>query len=920
MKKIFLIILILCCLICSSCKKEGYQNPDLTKETIDEKSLSDKEAHNIALPLINGALDVYDKIMGLNFELVDTEVIKPDWDYILLNSETYHRVTTINSKEELWSYAKTVFSEEAAKRIFELRIEGDDNIIPRFTEKNNRLYMMWNEHIISKEHFELKDVTVIDDKEKAFSVLADFYYTKAILHFVKREEWRLDNSIIEGELEYQNLTEATNSSDAITFIDNTYFTLNRSALTKSDAISEEEAIKIFTPLLKRAEYVDNTLFHSSLGQARNVVNHRGAEYTLVDFPLYKSLEDIESAVSSAFTKDSANRLFFPKLDQSIDNPRYLEKGEKLYCLLADRGNAVSFDYESSRLVEQYENALVLSVDTYVLGDFETKQYFVIIKNEQGWRMAHSPFYEYLKAPDFQYENITLVTLDEGETMSYAPLRLEKFPVTFVYNGEKVTINKPILTGIKTNIVRTYKQFFAFENGILVLTALEKKDGNTRERHLLLNKNGKITNTEYPLSTAVEDIAKISGYPEDVEVIQTGQTEAYKQQLYKGGVAVSEFFDEIGFFNNGLALARKDNKYGIISLDGDTIVEPFIEVDDLRYPPDYSGYQVKHLTDDAFILPINGELVIFTLTRGEAKEPEKIKTLKITFTDDFNEYVAPELCSVEDFDWGEYMPFVKYAEARYTNGGSLIHGYAFLTPDTRSLDEGKAIYKRVNDKYKITSEVIDGAFLNIDINTDEGKLYCEFLFESKIIRFSDSLEPLERVSYNCVEEVEGNDLLSHKWQIKHEVLKNGIPVNITKSETGLVYNIYRSNEKSYPYVIETNTKDYVKITDKVNDKILLISRSFYEKQRLYMYNLETQELTPLMDYAFDAKMSPDLKYLVYTNFNWENTLQENKDGFYIKNLENGKTIFYPCKKIANYAWDKNHTCEGFVCYDALKGYQ
>ncbi len=917
MKKIFVAFLVLCCFFSSSCKKEIPQNPDLTKEPPYEEFIYDEECE-IAIPLIEGAIDVYDKIMGCNFEIDYPEEIKLNRDYIIIDYETYHRVTNFNSKEELWTFAKTVFTDESAKRNFELRIDGNKKIAPRFVEKHNRLYMMWKEYIVSKEHFELKDISVIDVKENEFSVLADFYYTKAILHFVKEEEWRIDNSIVEGELEYQSLREVSNTPDVITFINNTDFLLNRSTLTKSDAISEEEAIKIFTPLFKRAEYVVNELFHSSYGNAMSVITHREAEYNLVDFPFYKSLEDIKSATLSTFTKDSANRLFFPKLDQSLDNPKYIEKGGKLYSLSADRGNAVSFDYESASLVEQYEDVLVMSVDTYVLNDFEAKEYFVIIKNEHGWRMTHSPFDEYLKTPDFQYEKVNLVTLNEGQTTCYAPLQLEKFPVTFDYNGESVTINEPIFTGIKTNSVKTYKEFFAFENGFLVLTALEEKNGKITERYLLLNKDGEVTNTEYPSSTAVKNRVKISTYPEGVEVVQTGEVGEYKQQLYKNGSSISESFDEIGFFNNGLALARKKNKYGIISLDGDTLVEPFIEIDDLKYPPDNRCYQVKHLTDDAFILPINGELVVFTLTRGEREEPQKIRTLNIIFTDDLSEceYVAPEICEFQDFTWGEYLPFVSFAEAVYTNGGHIIGGYAFLTPDTKTLNEGQAVYKRFNDMYKITNEVIDGTFLNVDINSDEAKLYREFLFESKITKVSEDLKPLERVSFNLIEKSESEYLLSHTWQKKHEVLENGMPVKVTKSQSGALYNTYYSHKSSEPYVLKTNTDDHVEIVDNVDNKILLISRVFYEKQRLYTYNLETEELKPFMDYAFDAKISPDLKYLVYTNFNWENTLQNYNNGFYIKNLEDRKTIFYSCKSVANYVSSKNHTCEGFVLLDAL----
>lgn len=114
-----------------------------------------------------------------------------------------------------------------------------------------------------------------------------------------------------------------------------------------------------------------------------------------------------------------------------------------------------------------------------------------------------------------------------------------------------------------------------------------------------------------------DIKAISKYPDGLKIVQKGEPGAYEQYLAtENGDVLSEGFDEISFFYNGIAVARKGNKLGFISDDGATLLEPSIEIDDLRYndPDKARGFQVRYMTDDAFVVSIGGELAIITLDR------------------------------------------------------------------------------------------------------------------------------------------------------------------------------------------------------------------------------------------------------------------------------------------------------------------
>ena len=96
---------------------------------------------------------------------------------------------------------------------------------------------------------------------------------------------------------------------------------------------------------------------------------------------------------------------------------------------------------------------------------------------------------------------------------------------------------------------------------------------------------------------------------------TGVPGEYKQQLFnKDGSPASEVFDGIGYFYNGIAPVESDGKIGFIGDDGSTLLEPCIQYDDLRYPPDYEGYWFYYLTEDSIVLPIDGEFAVITLTR------------------------------------------------------------------------------------------------------------------------------------------------------------------------------------------------------------------------------------------------------------------------------------------------------------------
>ncbi len=409
--------------------------------------------------------------------------------------------------------------------------------------------------------------------------------------------------------------------------------------------------------------------------------------------------------------------------------------------------------------------------------------------------------------------------------------------------------------------------------------------------------------------------------------------------------------------------------------------------------------MKHLTDDAFMLSVNGELVIFTITRDGKEASNKIQpknesTKELAFVfpyiDSDKKIEEPEYSAFDDFEFGDYVPFVKTMVGRYANPGFAIYSYSFLTPETQDLSEGVDLYDSFNDRYKTEYEVVGNKFMPYmsDIRDEENKVYREWMFESKIVKASQDLKRIERLSYIPNEIKDADSLYSGTWQTKYEILENGIvkdtyfgkpnrsidqamlneelynrhefadgskPTRVFDNEDCAVYSTeYFSHEEADTYKLlvvsksdlsikyeitvpsrmasestdENGRKYYVSVnvTDLVNGcyMLLTVSKYYYDSyddhyDKLYLYDLEENALTYLEDFAYDAKLSPDMKYIVYTDYNAELSLPEWQKGVRIKNLEDGKTVLFPydIEKEVNRFMAQEYAIEGFVEYEALK---
>ncbi len=538
--------------------------------------------------------------------------------------------------------------------------------------------------------------------------------------------------------------------------------------------------------------------------------------------------------------------------------------------------------------------------------------------------------ENVQMTDTRYQNIPFVETTEGEFFSFASKNQHIFPITFENGNETVTVNAPIFTGIKTKNAYTYKNYFAFQESQVVIPVLTKyNDQNNVTRYLLIDKEGNLIDDNFNRSCAVADIASISKNPSTLDVVQIGEFGAYEQYLATtDGEVLSEKFDEIGFFYNGISIVRKGDKIGFISDEGDTLLEPSIEIDDLRYTPDYNRpFQVKYMTDDAFIVSIGGELAIITLDRAVDAE-QYVVTLPFDFSKE--PYAEPEITPTNEFVWGDYMPFVVYTK---DNLDDPIPIFALLGEGVTTLDEGHKVYEKLNNLYLTTYPVPEGDYSGISYSEER---ISDYLFGSNIINMSEDLEKME--VWRVV------DFENSKAEL--DVYQKGVLVSTTNYDTwyrtnarvrdestgvnisfdGLQatrsydhtdnkqsYQVHKKSELLYEVVFELEEHYNVVLNQIIDETHLLLTFINHSdtpitsnpndngiSRNTYLFSAEEKSLTKVENYIANPLMSPDGKYLIYSSFkdrnasanppdNWAYVM---KAGFYVKNLENGQTTFYP----------------------------
>ncbi len=163
----------------------------------------------------------------------------------------------------------------------------------------------------------------------------------------------------------------------------------------SSPLSLNEVKNIFEPLLKKAIEVEQTIINDAGTfdyDSEIAFRQNDGDYSLITDEDFQTIDDVWNYAYTAFTVEAAQRTFSDKLDQSSVVPRFLEKDGKLYYNRNAHGYNSRFDMDSLKIINQFENAVVISINNYLPGDDETpseKLIFIMVNTQNGWRLANT---------------------------------------------------------------------------------------------------------------------------------------------------------------------------------------------------------------------------------------------------------------------------------------------------------------------------------------------------------------------------------------------------------------------------------------------------------------------------------------------------------------------------------------------------
>lgn len=233
-----------------------------------------------------------------------------------------------------------------------------------------------------------------------------------------------------------------------------------------------------------------------------------------------------------------------------------------------------------------------------------------------------------------------------------------------------------------------------------------------------------------------------------------------------------------------------------------------------------------------------------------------------------DYIAPDFVSAYEFEWGEYLPILKFDTESMVDK----YVYAVITPQSKELDDAINAY---------------------------------YLYENSGNNIFDVAEFSEQT---LVQAVPPEHLAEHVCSYVAndgytlETGANEDAFNVLSADGELLYSVIKEPRDSAEY-----GDIYLTVEQLIDGRYLVINAVYdarkgyylYENHAVQLFDLETQEYTYLVGDSRDAILSPDGKYLAYSlptvdeNFNNGHWDYSKNKGFYILNIESGKTLYYEC---------------------------
>ncbi len=313
--------------------------------------------------------------------------------------------------------------------------------------------------------------------------------------------------------------------------------------------------------------------------------------------------------------------------------------------------------------------------------------------------------------------------------------------------------------------------------------------------------------------------------------------------------------------------------------------------------------------------------------------ENTKDIEISFPElSFEEpFTELNLVSPEEFEWGEYVPLVQVSGIESLNASNSVVAMAILSRDASDFIEAREVYSDFNSRYLVEYkpeqdyEIHGGHVLDFPEIAD-------YLYKSRIEYATEDLSRMVRCSVQVENETESRYSLSDS--VRCDYIENGEVVYSNSSQYRYWFYDKRKIFRGSHYVGTTEFyKDCFLYADSSNDKaelysldevkmlynITLPDKCYVESYNrngmilennsnasceIYYYNFHSGELTLIETYAFNSSLSPDGQYVAYTSLDYDTTIEGRENGFYIKNLKSGETVYYPYPYESYEYWNIN----------------
>lgn len=335
-------------------------------------------------------------------------------------------------------------------------------------------------------------------------------------------------------------------------------------------------------------------------------------------------------------------------------------------------------------------------------------------------------------------------------------------------------------------------------------------------------------------------------------------------------------------------------------------------------------------------------------KDESFTLNNVKYLTVRFPENIfkDNTIQLNLVSSDKFVWGDYIPFSRTKQSVYASDRNryYFYDYGIFTSSAKSITEANYVYEKLRSKYqtKNSSNGFDISLFKIDSESIKNEL-SNHLCENKVIYISEEADKIgnlyikndsnfllcnyvyELHSEYDVKSIEATTPLkdacgyinhNNDYTFPEKTLPKNLSgfvvvacqnddVIVTRKDdveqSATLYRLHTNDGELFCEVkVPYNKTNFVTLEQIVEDRYLLFSvtendqeqaeNALNYKTATYLYDIVSEKMTYLESNTYMPSISPDLKYLAYTD-NFQNTESTIAEGFYIKNLNDGTTVFY-----------------------------